>query len=167
LLQWRNPFRFAWLYRWPPSLQILIRTSAKGENKKADLRGGPDAVSRSAEAHGSNGYRHNRGPRLRGQDGDHQNAADLFSRLGYESPQVGIIAARRGLNDDLDSVSDAISLKKPSRKENLPDVVLLMDFSLSDFFLGTEGFLEGFDRWTIPGSRISCLSTIWNSEISL
>jgi len=60
----------------PPLYRSLIRTSAKGENKrrkqKAHLRGGPDAVSRFAEAHWSNGYRHNRGSRLRCQDGDHQ-----------------------------------------------------------------------------------------------
>lgn len=81
-----------------------------------------------------------------------EDAVDLFSRFGYESPQVGIIAARRGLNDELGSVSDAVRIREAFERGELAGCRLVEGLSLSDFLLGREGFLEGFEE--IDYSRI-------------
>lgn len=81
-----------------------------------------------------------------------KNAIAMFSRLGYESPQVGLIAARRGLNDSLVSIADAAGIREAFERGELPPCSLVEGLSLSDFFLGPGGFLEGFDR--IDYSRI-------------
>jgi len=91
-----------------------------------------------------------------------KNAVTLFSRLGYESPKVGIITAQRGLNDDLDSVSDAVKIREAFAREEFPECQIMEGSSLSDFFLGTDHFLEGFDD--IDYSRIPDILLAHNLE---
>lgn len=91
-----------------------------------------------------------------------KNAVALFSRLGYEKPQVGIIAARRGLNDELDSVSDAVKIREAFAKGEFPECCIVEGLSLSDFFLGEDGFLEGLDD--IDYSRIPDILLAHNLE---
>lgn len=81
-----------------------------------------------------------------------KDAVGMFSRLGYESPQVGLLAARRGVNDNLDSIADAARIREAFAKGELPACSLVEGSSLSDFLLGPEGFIESIDR--IDYSRI-------------
>lgn len=81
-----------------------------------------------------------------------KSAVGMFLRLGYERPRVGLITARRGLNDGLESVADAARIRDAFSQGELPACSLAEGLSLSDFLLGPEGFLESFDR--IDYSRI-------------
>lgn len=81
-----------------------------------------------------------------------ESAVGMFSHLGYESPRVGLIAARRGLDDNLGSIADADRIREAFAKGDLPACSLAEGLSLSDFLLGPEGFLEGSGR--IDYSRI-------------
>ncbi len=91
-----------------------------------------------------------------------RNAVYLLSRLGYESPQVGIVTARRGLNDDLDSVSDAVRIREAFERGEISGCRLADGLSLSDFFLGTDGFLGGLDK--VDYSRIPDIILVHNLE---
>jgi phosphate butyryltransferase len=91
-----------------------------------------------------------------------RHAVDLFSRLGYQSPQVGIMAARRGLNDEIDSVLDAGRIREAFAGGHLPGCCLVDGLSLSDFFLGKEGFLEGLDE--VGYHRIPDILVVHNLE---
>ncbi|MGV8058712.1 MAG: phosphate acyltransferase [Smithellaceae bacterium] len=91
-----------------------------------------------------------------------KNTVDLFFHLGYESPQVGIIAARRELNDQLNSVSDAVKIREAFARGELPECRIVEGLSLSDFLFGAEGFLEDFDD--IDYSRIPDILLVHNLE---
>ncbi|MBP8985251.1 MAG: hypothetical protein KBG12_05815 [Syntrophobacterales bacterium] len=91
-----------------------------------------------------------------------KNAVNLLSRLGYESPQVGIIAAQRGLNDDLVSVSDANRIREAFEQGELPGCSLAEGLTISDFLLGEDGFLESFDR--VDYSRMPDILLVHNLE---
>ena len=151
----------------PPLYRSLIRTSAKGENKRHICVVALMQFPVLPKLIGLTDTGITVAPDFGAKMAIIKNAADLFSRLGYESPQVGIMAARRGLNDDLDSVSDAIKLKEAFAKGEFTGCRIVDGFSLSDSSSARKAFSKDSTRWTIPGSRISYLSTIWNSEISL
>lgn len=72
------------------------------------------------------------------------NAVELYSKFGHECPRVGIIAADRGLNDELDSALDSLRIREDFSKRNLPDCRLVQGSSLSDFLLGKGCFFAGF-----------------------
>jgi len=91
-----------------------------------------------------------------------KNAVNLLSRLGYESPQVGIITARSGLDDDLRSLSDAKSIREAFERGELPGCYLAEGLTLSDFLLGKDGFLESFDR--VDYSRMPDILLVHNLE---
>lgn len=101
-------------------------------------------------------------PDFKAKTGIIKNAIDLFHHFGYECPQVGIIAARRWMNDELDSISDAVRIRKVFVKGEFPECCFSEGLSLSDFLLGTEGFLEGFDE--IDYSRIPDIILVDNLE---
>lgn len=75
-----------------------------------------------------------------------RSAVGMFSRLGYESPQVGLVTARRGLNESLNSIADAERIRQAHARGELPPCSIVEGLSFSDFLLGPEGFFEG------PGS---------------
>ena len=74
-----------------------------------------------------------------------RNAVDLFSHLGYENPKVGILAAERGLNPELDSVIGATKIRESLSNGDLTGCSIEEGFNLSDFFLGENGFLENLE----------------------
>jgi phosphate butyryltransferase len=81
-----------------------------------------------------------------------ESAVDMFRRLGYESPQVGLVTARRGLNENLDSVADAAMIREAWAKGDLPPCSLAEGLSFSDFLLGPEGSQE--ESGSIDYSRV-------------
>lgn len=91
-----------------------------------------------------------------------RHAVTLFSRLGYPSPRVGIIAARRGLDEELTSISDAAMIRETIATGDIPGCRLADGLSLSDFFLGEEGFLEGLDQ--VDYERIPDILLVHNLE---
>lgn len=91
-----------------------------------------------------------------------RHAVKLFSRLGYPSPRVGLMAARRGLDNALDSIADATRIREAIAGGDIPECRLADGLSLSDFFLSEEGFLEGMDQ--VDYERIPDILLVHNLE---
>jgi len=146
----------------PPLYRSLIRTSSKRERKKQICVVALMQFPVLPKLIGLTDTGITVAPDFRAKIEIIKHAMDLFSRLGYESPQVGILAAQRGLNDELDSVSDAIKIREAFAKGEFPGCRIVDGLSLSDFFLGMEGFLEGFDE--VDYSRIPDILLVHNLE---
>jgi phosphate butyryltransferase len=92
-----------------------------------------------------------------------KNCVELFNRLGYQYPKVGILCARQELEDDLESISDAAKIREAFEKSELPGCNLVDGLSLSDFFLGEGGYLRSFDE--IDYNLIPDILLLHNIEI--
>ena len=93
-----------------------------------------------------------------------QNAVDIFSHLGYDTPRIGILTAGRGLNTNLDSVTDAIKIRDTLSRGELTGCTIEDGLCLSDFFLGKDGFLESHE--VIDLSLIPDILLVHNLEIA-
>lgn len=91
-----------------------------------------------------------------------RNTVYLFSRLGYDNPRVGILTAERGLNAELDSVTDAVKIKEALASGELTGCSIADGLSLSDFFLGKDGFLGSLEE--IDSSLIPDIFLVHNIE---
>ncbi len=149
----------AWI-EGPPLYRTLIRASSKKGRKKQICAVGLMQFRPLPKLIGVADIAITVAPDFSAKMGILKNAMFMFSRLGYDSPQVGIIATNRELNDRLDSISDAGKIREAFAEQGLPTPV--EGSSLSDFLLGREGFLEGFDK--VDYSRIPDILLVHNLD---